>query len=101
MGPGLPKHPRVEPRAGSGPDPSLGSILIRRCGLQLFYMAWLGTSLKIVGQIWGLNFGKEEGWTPIIRSVIFDISLELFQGMYHFSMRYKRVGHTLAAMVFF
>ena len=27
-------------------------------------MAWLGTSLKIVGQIWGLNFGKEGGWTP-------------------------------------
>ena len=63
-------------------------------------MAWLGTSLKIVGQIWGLNFGKEGGWTPIIRSVIFDISLELFQGMYHFSIRYNRVGHTLT-MVFF
>ena len=64
-------------------------------------MAWLGTSLKIVGQIWGLNFGKEGGWTPIIRSVIFDISLELFQGMYHFSIRYSnRVGH-IQAMVFF
>ena len=65
-------------------------------------MAWLGTSLKIVGQIWGLNFGKEGGWTPIIRSVIFDISLELFQGMYHFSIRYiNRVDHTLAMVFFF